>query len=80
MKPNLIDISTIQKDIKIYHFKKNSFIINIFISVILFIFLFCIFYIFRSPYNKKQKREITLNKLRYILNRTNLELSNRTYN
>jgi len=74
MNPKLIDIYSIENDIKLFHFNNNSFIVNIIILLIILFFLFCSFYIFKSPYNRKQKKDQVLYKLNYILNKSNEEL------
>ena len=74
MKPKLIDISSIENDIKLFHFNNNSFIVNSILSLIILFFLFSCFYLFKSPYNRKQKKEQVLYKLNYILNKSNEEL------
>jgi hypothetical protein len=74
MKPKLIDSYSIEKDIKLFHFNNNSFIVNTVILLIILFSLFCCFYVFKSPYNRKQKKDQVLYKLNYILNKSNEEL------
>tara|TARA_E500000178_G_C16985223_1_gene737848 strand:- start:1486 stop:1737 length:252 start_codon:yes stop_codon:yes gene_type:complete len=73
MQPNLIDMYSINNDIKKYHFTNNSLIINVLI-VAFIVFIMFIIYISKSPYTKQQKKENTINTLNYILEKSNLEI------
>lgn len=73
MQPNLIDMYSINNDIKKYHFSNNSLLINILI-IIFIVFIMFIIYISKSPYTKEQKKENTINTLNYILEKSNLEI------
>tara|TARA_B000000437_G_C11531859_1_gene259596 strand:- start:261 stop:512 length:252 start_codon:yes stop_codon:yes gene_type:complete len=73
MQPNLIDMYSINNDIKKYHFSNNSLLINILI-VTFIVFIMFIIYISKSPYTKQQKKENTINTLNYILEKSNLEI------
>ena len=73
MQPNLIDMYSINNDIKKYHFSNNSLLINVLILAFIVFFMFII-YISKSPYTKEQKKENTMSTLNYILEKSNLEI------
>lgn len=77
MKPNLIDIGSINKDLSEFHFNNTSFTINLITGAILVFSMYCAFYLFKSPCSKKQQKEIIRHKLNYILTKTNLQLQNK---
>mgnify|MGYP001211560883 FL=1 len=73
MQPNLIDMYSINNDIKKYHFSNNSLLINVLILAFI-VFIMFIIYISKSPYTKEQKKENTMSTLNYILEKSNLEI------
>ena len=77
MKPNLINYKIFENEIKnireITNYN-NSQILNVILILILLSILFLIFYVFRDKKTKKNRVKNTLDKLEYIIKRSDEEI------
>lgn len=67
MKPDLVDTKLFDYDIQKIDIKKHSFILNISLVLLLFICIWLIFGVFKSPISKERRQQEIIKKLRNIL-------------
>ena len=75
MNPNLVDIHTLNKEASKIIFNNNTFLFNSTLLII-FIFLIALTVVFSYNYSKKSGKINTLNKLRYIIKKSDSILEN----
>lgn len=76
MRPILIDIHQLNKEIIEYNVKSSILNYNIFL-VLLFLFILLVIVYFNKNISKKQKLDQYLNKLKYIQNRSTNLINNK---
>lgn len=76
MRPILIDIHQLNKEIIEYNVKSSILNYNIFL-VLLFLFIVLVIVYFNKNISKKQKLDQYLNKLKYIQNRSTNLINNK---
>ena len=76
MRPILIDIHQLNKEIIEYNVKSSILTYNIFL-VLLFLFIVLVIVYFNKNISKKQKLDQYLNKLKYIQNRSTNLINNK---
>ena len=76
MRPILIDIHQLNKEIIEYNVKSSILNYNIFL-VLLFLFIILVIVYFNKNISKKQKLDQYLNKLKYIQNRSTNLINNK---
>tara|TARA_B100000925_G_scaffold230737_1_gene179296 strand:- start:1319 stop:1645 length:327 start_codon:yes stop_codon:yes gene_type:complete len=74
MKPNLISYNIIEKELKKIQDINENYeykLYNILLVFLLVIVFFMIFYVFRDKKTKNSRKEDTVHKLKYILDKSN---------
>ena len=78
MKPNLINIKTLENELKQIQINKDNFIsllFNLFLVVVMIAVAIMIFYVFRDKRTKENRRQITLNTLHEIAEKADDEIN-----
>ena len=75
MNPTLVDIQKLNKEAERIIFSNNTFIFNGYM-ILIFVFLIALTVVFSYNYSKKKGKTNTLNKLRYIIQKSERILEN----